>query len=111
MAFQALALTLSKDSFQQFGSGFYLALHSSKSHDYSRSYNGFKAMLLCDVLPGREYVIQTNRQHLQSPPTGYESSIVCMPGNVGKDLNYPELVIYKPEAVLPQYIIVYRSRD
>jgi hypothetical protein len=26
----------------------------------------------------------------------------------GNDLNYPELVVYQPEAVLPRYIIAYR---
>ena len=63
-------------------------------------------MLLCDVLPGRRFVVETNRQHLQGPPTGYDSVY----GNVGEDLNYPELVVYKPEAVLPRYIIIYRWR-
>ena len=63
--------------------------------------------LLCDMLPGRKYVVQTNRQHLQGPPTGYDSVY----GNVGKDLNYPELVVYNPDAVLPRYIIIYRSRE
>ena len=64
-------------------------------------------MLLCDVLPGRRFVVETNRLHLQDPPTGYDSVY----GKVGEDLNYPELVVYKPEAVLPRYIIIYRSRD
>ena len=95
-----------KDRFQRFGTGSYLAPNSSKCHDYTQSYNGFKAMLLCDVLPGRKYVVQTNRQHLRSPPTGYNSVY----GNVGKDLNYPELVVYNSKAVLPRYIIVYRCR-
>lgn len=66
-------------------------------------------MLLCDVLPGRKFVVQTNMQYLQSAPTGYDS--VYYYGNVGRDLNYPELVVYKPEAILPRYIIVYRCRD
>ena len=86
-----------RNGFQRFGTGFYLARNSSKSHDYTQSYNGFKAILLCDVLPGRKYVVQTDRQHLQGPPTGYDSVY----GNVGKDLNYPELVVYNPDAVLP----------
>ena len=64
-------------------------------------------MLLCDVLPGRKYVVQTN---MLSAPTGYDSVYYC--GNVaGRNLDYPELIVYKPEAILPRYIIVYRSRD
>ena len=98
---------ISRDGFQRFGPGFYLAPDSSKCHDYTQVYNGFRAMLLCDVLPGRRFVVETNRQHLQGPPTGYDSVY----GKVGEDLNYPELVVYKPEAVLPRYIIIYRSRD
>ena len=96
-----------RNGFQRFGTGFYLARNSSKSHDYTQSYNGFKAILLCDVLPGRKYVVQTDRQHLQGPPTGYDSVY----RNVGKDLNYPELVMYNPDAVLPRYVIIYRSRE
>ena len=96
---------ISRDSFQRFGAGFYLALHSSKCHEYAEGCNGFKAILLCDVLPGRKYVVQTSMMHLQGPPTGYNSVYE----NVGKDLNYQELVVYKPEAVLPRYIIIYRS--
>ena len=95
------------DQGSRFGTGFYLAPNSSKSHYYTQKYNGFKAMLLCDVLPGRKYVIQTN---MLSAPTGYDSVYYC--GNAaGRNLDYPELVVYKPEAVLPRYIIVYRCRD
>ena len=60
-------------------------------------------MLLCDVLPGMRFFVQTNRHHLQRPPTGYDSVY----GNIGEDLNYEEQVMYKSEAVLPLYIIIY----
>ena len=65
--------------------------------------NGHKAMLLCEVHPGRKYALQTNRQHLTGPPRGFDSVY----GKVGEDLNYPELVVYEPEAVMPRFIIVY----
>ena len=94
---------ISRDSFQRFGNGFYLAPNSSKCNDYVRGCNSHKAMLLCQVYPGKKYNIQRNRQHLTGPPPGYDSVY----GNVGEDLNYPELVVYKPEAVMPRYIIVY----
>ena len=98
---------ISRESFQRFGAGFYLAPNSSKCHDYCRTSNGYihKAMLLCQVHPGRKYQLQTNRRHLSGPPAGFDSVF----GQVGEKLNYPELVVYKSEAVLPRYIIVYRG--
>ena len=88
---------ISRDSFQRFGAGFYRAPNSSKCNDYVRRCNGHKAMLLCDVFPGRKFILQRNRQHMTGPPSGYDSVY----GHVGEDLNYPELVVYKPEAVMP----------
>lgn len=96
-----------RHGFQRFGNGFYLAPNSSKCNDYTQSYDGFKAILLCDVLTGRRYYVRNNRQHLQRPPTGYDSVY----GNIGEDLNYEEQVVYKSEAVLPRYIIVYTSSN
>ena len=91
--------------FQRYGSGFYLAPNSSKCHDYTEGAHGYRAMLLCDVLSGRKYSLQTNGQTLTGPPQGYDSVY----GQVGDKLNYPEVVVYKPEAVLPRYIIVYQK--
>ena len=98
---------ISEGSFQRFGSGFYLAPNSSKCHDYTRTCNGYvyRAMLLCDVYPGEKYHFQRNKRHLTGPPQGYDSVY----GQVGEDLNYPELVVYDKAAVLPRYIIVYRK--
>ena len=91
--------------FQRFGKGFYLAPNSSKCHDYTQGANGYRAMLLCDVCPGKKYPLQRTDQSLQGPPRGYDSVY----GLVGSDLNYPEIVLYKPEAVMPRYIILYRK--
>ena len=91
--------------FQRFGHGLYLAPHSSKCHDYTRGAHGYRAMLLCDVCPGRKYPLQRNSQHLRGPPPGYDSVY----GQVGDELNYPELVVYELEAVLPRYIILYQK--
>ena len=92
-------------SFQRFGHGFYLAPNSSKCHDYTQGANGYRAMLLCDVCPGNKYQLEGNRQHLTGPPPGYDSVY----GQVGSKLNYPEIVVYKPEAVLPRYVILYEK--
>jgi len=91
--------------FQRFGNGFYLAPNSSKCHDYTQGAYGFRAMLLCDVCPGRKYQLERNSQQLQGPPPGYDSVY----GQVGCKLNYPEIVVYNPDAVMPRYIIVYRK--
>ena len=81
---------ISREGFQRFGPGFYLApkINSSKCHDYTHSYNGFKAILLCDVLPGRKFVVQTNRQHLQSPPTVGMIAYTEMLVRISTILNY-----------------------
>ena len=95
-----------KDDFQRFGSGFYLAPNSSKCHDYTDctpETRGDRAMLLCDVCPGRKYEIERNSPKLTRPPRGFDSVY----GQVGAKLNYPELVVYDRRAVMPRYIIVY----
>ena len=92
-------------TFQRFGHGFYLAPNSSKCHDYTQGAYGCRAMLLCDVCPGRKYQLTTNSQQLTGPPQGFDSVY----GQVGGKLNYPEIVLYNPDAVMPRYIIVYRK--
>ena len=91
--------------FQRFGHGFYVAPHSSKCHDYTQGINGYRAMLLCDVCPGNKHRLETNSQHFTGPPRGYDSVY----GQVGSKLNYPELVVYNPEAVLPRLIFIYQK--
>ena len=90
--------------FQRFGHGFYLAPNSSKCHDYTKGAYGYRAMLLCDVCPGRKYVLQSNSQQMQGPPPGFDSIY-----GVGGQLNYPEIVIHNPAAVMPRYIIMYKK--
>ena len=91
-------------NFQRFGHGFYLAPNSSKCHDYTQGANGYRAMLLCAVCPGKKYYLQTDNVTLRGPPPGYN----CVLGQVGSRLNYAEIVVYNPDAVMPRYIIVYQ---
>lgn len=91
--------------FQRFGQGFYLAPHSSKCHDYTEGAHSYRAMLLCDVCPGKKYRLETNSQHRRGPPPGYDSVY----GQVGSKLNYPEIVVYEPDAVIPRFIILYQK--
>ena len=92
-------------NFQRFGHGFYLAPNSSKCHDYTQGANGYRAMLLCAVCPGRKYILRTDNVNLQGPPPGYD----CVYGVAGSSLNYAEIVVYNPDAVVPRYIIVYQK--
>ena len=91
--------------FQRFGHGFYLAPNSSKCHDYTQGAHGYRAMLLCDVLPGRKYNLTTDNVTLKGPPHGYDSVY----GQMGGSLKYAEIVVYNPDAVVPRYIIVYQK--
>ena len=92
-------------SFKRFGHGFYLAPNSSKCHDYTQGSHTHRAMLLCDVLPGNKHVVTTDQTHLTAPPRGYDSVY----GQTGSRLNYPEIVLYDEEAILPRYIIAYQK--
>ena len=91
--------------FHRFGDGFYLAPNSSKCHEYTRGFGGYRAMLLCDVCPGTKYKLKTNDQFLEGPPQGYNSIY----GEHRGSLNYDELVVHNPDAVMPRYVIVYQK--
>ena len=105
---------ISRHSWQRFGSGFYLAPNSSKSHDYPRNRANytdraiFQALLLCDVVPGREYKLRQNADDLTAPPEGYHS-VYGKGKSWWRDsvLNYDEIVLFKPDAIFPHYVFVY----
>ena len=90
-------------SFQRFGKAFYFATNSSKSHDYTEKHDEYHAMLLCKVAVGRAYVTKYNRRDLHTAPSGYDS----VHGQAGGTLNYDEIAIYNPEAILPTHILLY----
>ena len=94
-------------NFQRFGYGFYLCPSSSKCHTYTQGAHGYRAMLLCDVCPGRRYFKTHNDETLRGPPPGFDSIYV----EFGSDLvlNYDEVVLYNPDSILPRYVIVYQK--
>ena len=94
-----------KIPFQRFGHGFYFAPDSSKCHDYTEGANGLRAMLLCDIHDGQKHELEKKNQKLTRPPKECDSVY----GKVGDELNYPELVVYEPDAVMPRYIVVYEK--
>ena len=91
----------------QFGTGFYLSPDSSYCHKYTEGVDMYRAMLLCDVLPGKEYIESTKGRSLHGPPPGYDS--IYGSSGKGSTLDYSEAVVYKSQAVLPRYIIVYQK--
>ena len=92
--------------FKRFGHGFYLAPNSSKCHDYTQSVGGYhRAMLQCEVCPGNKYVCTQRNTGLKTPPQGFDSVY----GNTGGELNYAEITVFKSEAILPKYIILYKK--
>ena len=92
-------------NFQRFGHGFYLAPKSSKCHDYTQGAYTYRALVLCDVYPGKKYTLQKDDRSLIGPPPGYQSIY----GQKGVNLNYEEILLPKADAILPKYIIVYRK--
>ena len=92
-------------AYQRFGDAFYFAVNSSKSHDYTQGHGEYRAMLLCKVAVGRRYMTQSNHRDLKIPPSGYDS----VHGRRGGTLNYDEIVVYNPEAVLPTHVLLYKK--
>ena len=97
--------------FQRFGSAFYVAPHSSKAYEYAarKSSKCYKAMLLCDVAPGKKDRRQRDAKDLQGPSKQCNSvegkTKLKFLGFKYGNLNYPELAIYDADAVLPRFIL------
>ena len=100
-------------SYQRFGHAFYLAVNSSKCHEYSEGCQGVRALMYCQVAGGNMYYARTDEPNRQAPPPGYDSVYGqkgTHHGGIGS-LNYDEIAIYGiSEAILPKYVIVY-SKD
>ena len=85
----------------KFGSGFYLAPHSSTCHEYTKpGPNGCRALLLCEVSPGRKFQASAD---MDGPPSGYDS----VEGLPGTGTGHSMIALYHPPAVMPRFIIVY----
>ena len=88
---------------QRFGNAFYLSPSPSKCHEYSQGCGNYRAMLLCDVCPGVKHKLETNDESLRGLPKWYDSVLRVSGGRV------PELMVYRPDAVMPRYIVVYQK--
>ncbi len=93
--------------FKRYGDGFYLAPNSSKCHDYTRGVEdiGIRAQLLCSVASGTRFKTQQDHTHLSGPPKNCDS----VHGIKGGTLNYDEIVVFQSDAILPEFIVLYRK--
>jgi hypothetical protein len=97
--------------FRRFGHGFYFGYNSSKSNDYSvpservvADGSKQRSMLVCAVALGRESVFKKDDPTLRDPPAGFDSVV----GEAGHgNLNYPEAVIYRADACIAKYAVIY----
>ena len=96
----------------RYGPGLYFSSVSSKSHDYNEgseriinsSRRRWRCMFLCNVAYGNAYVTKDGSlPPNHCPPPGSDAVI----GESGKDLNFPELVVYDESQAIPTYLIVY----
>lgn len=95
-------------TWMRFGMGIYLAPNSSKCHEYTRGAHGLRALLWCDVAPGKKHILAPpddfEFSRMTQPPHGYNSVY----GQQGC-LNYDEIVLYNSRAILPRYVIIYEK--
>ena len=95
-------------TWMRFGYGIYLAPNSSKCHEYTQGAFDYRAMLVCDVAPGKKIVIalptDDTYKELTKPPQSYDSIY-----GQGGCLNFEEIVVYECEKLMPRYIIVYQK--
>ncbi len=93
--------------FKRFGHGFYLAPNSSKCHDYTSGVEeiGIRAQLLCSVASGTKFETMQNHIDLSGPPKNCDS----VHGVKGGVLNYNEIVVFESEAILPEFVVLYRK--
>ncbi|CAM9994410.1 unnamed protein product [Ectocarpus fasciculatus] len=95
----------------RYGDGLYFSSVSGKSNDYAQlsekvGSDGKKVrcMFVANVTVGNAYLTQqVSLGQNMCPPAGHDSVV----GEAGGGLNHDELVVYKNEAAIPSYLIVY----
>ena len=73
-----LQATSLQPTWMGFGYGMYLAPNCSKCHEYTQGAFEYRAMLVCDVAPGKKIVIapptDDTYKEMTKPPQGYDST-------------------------------------
>ncbi|KAL1740194.1 hypothetical protein HDZ31DRAFT_47990, partial [Schizophyllum fasciatum] len=105
-----LSFFMDRTGWGRFGKGLYTSSTSSKANDYSANVGDtpslWKAVLLTKVVVGRGHKMLYNKPDMTAPPAGHDSVLA----EVGGNLNYDELVVYRNEAIKPAYLVIYDSR-
>lgn len=104
----------------RYGGGMYFSKASSKSNDYAAESErgGVRVMFLCRVATGRVLEVAQDtldqsvidRQLAARGKGGAYDSIVGLAKAKGGALNFEENVVYRVDAALPSYVIVYRLK-
>jgi len=93
-----------KNSWGRFGAGLYFAPDAAKSNDYTNPYQNVRCLILCKVVVGKPMIYLQDQPDLTAPPLGYDS---VLGETGGGNLNYPELVLFNEDAILPAYAVFY----
>jgi len=96
----------SKNAWGRFGAGLYFAPDAAKSSDYTQPFQNVRCLILCKVVVGNAKICYKDEPTLKAPPSGYHS-VLGKPGS-GGSLNFPELVVFNEDAILPAYAVFYK---
>ena len=64
-------------------------------------------MLLCEVAQGNTFKATGDMTNLTGPPSRHDS-VSAIPGT-HRGMNYPEVAVYREDAVYPKYVIIYQK--
>ncbi|KAG8906398.1 hypothetical protein FRB99_006993 [Tulasnella sp. 403] len=80
-----------------------------RADDYTLNarYSAKKVMFIAKVITGNSHKVWRTDQSITAPPYLHDS----VAGEVGVDLNYDEQVVYRDDAIIPAYLIVYSDLD
>ncbi|GJE87858.1 hypothetical protein PsYK624_039420 [Phanerochaete sordida] len=95
-----------RTGFHRFGRGLYTSATTSKAADYATSTarsSPYVALILCEVVMGRVYPMAVDARSGAQVPGGYDSVV----GVPGVTLNYDEAVVYREDAIRPEYLVLF----
>lgn len=92
--------------FHRFGPAFYFTETSSKADAYSAEAKGlgpgYRAIIVTNIIRGREWEAKEDMRILRRPPKGYD----CVIGL--EHLNFDEVALYDHRSILATYVVYYK---
>ncbi|KAI1313247.1 hypothetical protein F5Y03DRAFT_338523 [Xylaria venustula] len=95
-----------------FGAGIYTTPSSSKADIYAKNHRLLSrrhAILICRVVSNRPQNLRVADHTLRSPAPGYDS-VRGLTLAEGGSLNYPEVVVYRNDAIVPVGVVFYTRK-